>query len=237
MKKLFRDQHGFSALEVGLAVIVMGLIGGSGYYVYQQQADDTTETTAISQQEQQTEEAVTVAGAVNTGTADSWTSITTQAVVLPEWDMQMELPESIDNDLLAAYDKLNDSYIFSVKRITENVVCKDYLVGERLLAPHPGLQVARMSTSTKAYSQLGPMVKNESQSLADYYVQHRSNRGSYIEADNGQKYWKVDDYFVTAFTNPIEMYADSSLKTACPGLTGDYESQVTDSLGTLTQKQ
>lgn len=59
MKKLLQNSHGFSALEVALFVIVMGLIGGSGYYVYNEQKDNnkttgnsgTQETKGSDQQE------------------------------------------------------------------------------------------------------------------------------------------------------------------------------------------
>lgn len=39
MHKLIKNSAGFSALEVALVVIVMGLLGGSGYYVYQNQSN------------------------------------------------------------------------------------------------------------------------------------------------------------------------------------------------------
>ena len=42
MNKLFHDsQKGFSAVEVLIVVLIVGVIGGAGYYIYAQNADDS----------------------------------------------------------------------------------------------------------------------------------------------------------------------------------------------------
>ena len=51
MKKIL-NSNGFSALEVALVVIVMGLIGGSGYYVYSSQKDTDAKNNDSTQQDQ-----------------------------------------------------------------------------------------------------------------------------------------------------------------------------------------
>ncbi len=55
MIKLHFNQHGFSALEVAIFVIVLGLVGGTGAYVYSQSAstDDERKVTASADDPEQ----------------------------------------------------------------------------------------------------------------------------------------------------------------------------------------
>lgn len=53
--RLIRNQKGFSALEIAIFVIVMGLIGSGGYYVVQRQNDSAAPEQAQTQDEADSE--------------------------------------------------------------------------------------------------------------------------------------------------------------------------------------
>lgn len=55
MKKLHKSQNGFSAVEVILVIVIVGLLGGLGYYVWSQNKKDRSETTSTTTSTKKTE--------------------------------------------------------------------------------------------------------------------------------------------------------------------------------------
>lgn len=104
MKKL--DTWGFSIVEVILIVVIIGLLGGIGYYVYSSQKKTNTalDSAAKSQGEPQKTEKKT------TPVSSTKTDPNTGYVVVKDWNVRFKPGDIAKNTYLGEYSSASQSY-------------------------------------------------------------------------------------------------------------------------------
>jgi len=136
-------QQGFSAIEVVLVLVVVGLVGAVGWLVYDRQQNTETETNdeANSQQEQQTEQDITTK-TPSYSLPENWTetacdSVDSKATLAsPSDDVALDCDDRTNVILISLYDGgtegcLSDSEVVQVAqdKPISGYLCEEIALG------------------------------------------------------------------------------------------------------------
>lgn len=245
MNKLRNNQAGTAHLAVMLVILVLVVVGLVGWRLLENQDNKklyntdgtpaTTQTQTEGSEAESMPESITIVDSevAKEGNTD-WTTISSTSVKLLKWDVSITIPENMVNKAQAAYDTLNDRYVFTHIKITTTESCIQYFT-DRLQStyPGPGLEVSRIPQTKLVYGYVETnQAKSETQTLAEYYSENKETDGYYFLGANNRKFWKSGENYFVAWTIP-SIYTSSNFKTACPDVPNSFETSIVDSLKTL----
>lgn len=236
-----KNEKGFSVVEILIVIVVVGLIGGAGWYVWQKQnnkqTDNTTAPVANSQNDTTAftdchTEVDKVTKTLDSGmTLYEWTTIEHTKVVLSDWNVTLTLPENMVGKAVCRHT--SNGYEFSTKAVVSDNKCVAYYRNDELSSE--GLGLSRYSATTLA----GGQISSASGTLEDYYKAHKASDGNYFtDSATGRNYYKIGNSFYVAFGDAkgvLEKYK-AARTAACKDEKPDFLQPFVKVVSTLEQR-
>lgn len=236
-----KNEKGFSVVEILIFIVVVGLIGGAGWYVWQKQSNKQTDRTAAPVAKSQNDttaftdchtEVDKVTKTLKSGLAlYDWTTIEHTKVVLSDWNITLTLPENLVGKAVCRYT--SNGYELSTKAVINDDKCVTYYRTDELTSE--GVQLGKYPASTAAEGQISGV----SGTLEDYYKTHKATEGNYFtEPDTGRNYYKVSDSFYVAFgdANGVLDKYKVARTAACKDEKPDYTQPFVAAMATIKQR-
>lgn len=219
-------QKGFSAVEGLLLVVIAGLIGFVGWYVYHVK-NQTSTTYDNSAKTPSNQNIIT-----STQKDGEWIIVTDTKIKLTQWGLSITLPTKLVSKAVYKYDPANEDYNFSLRSIIDDAKCKAYFAPVTM----PGIGLSKYPGVSNAHGQVGSLA-NDTESLSDYYSQHKSAEGNYFtDTNTTRNYYKIGDNFYVLFSDPpaYQQQHLTDFKTACTSVDPSWEQDFVKSMSTLS---
>lgn len=241
-------QNGFSAVEILIVIVVVGLLGAGGWLVYNRQnnkqKDSTIAPTANSQNKTAAftdchTEADKVAKTLDSGIPlYEWKTIEHTKVVLSDWNVTLTLPENMVGKAVCRYT--SNGYELSTKAVVDDDKCvTHYRIDERA---SEGLQLWKYKATAPADKAIAPaegQIKGATGTLEEYYKDHKASDGNYFtDPDAGTNYYKVGDSFYVAFgdtKSSLDQFK-AARTVACKDEKPDFTQPFVEAMASLKQR-
>jgi type II secretory pathway pseudopilin PulG len=179
-------QNGFSLVEGLLIVIVVGLLAFAGYRVLSKNNSEESSVESTSSQSQSAE------AKESTACGDDWTTITSENVTLPEWNVTFKLKSELLGTAVCKKDAYNPQYFISTKDVIEEK-CYPYL--SNLSLADPVVSIWRYDASSQALGNLY-IDDTSNQTFKEYYDAHKVKDSNYVSGyGEAGKYYFVGNGF------------------------------------------